>query len=369
MTSGWPSVSLGDICELKYGKALPKGSRSGVRFGVYGSNGEVGRHDESLTAGTTIVIGRKGSFGEVAYSAEPCWPIDTTYYVDGTATDADLRWLYYRLKALRLTELNRAAAIPGLNRDDAYAQPLLLPPIEEQRRIARVMDAADELRAKRRRAIAKLDDLVRAIFIAKFGDLAQYDVVAFGSLLAEPLRNGISPAKSGAVTGKVLTLSAITGSEFDPSAVKESTFKKRHAVDKTVTAEDFLICRGNGNLALVGRGKRPDQTMPDVAFPDTMIAARCDLERIAPGYLDHLWDGPMVRRQLETTARTTNGTHKINQTMIESVLLPLPSIAIQREFGDLRDSIASQTDRAMREAERLEVLFAALQQRAFRGEL
>ncbi|MBK9972542.1 MAG: hypothetical protein IPP16_18165 [Acidimicrobiaceae bacterium] len=45
-----------------------------------------------------------------------------------------------------------------------------LPPIEEQRRIAAVLDAADLLRAKRRQAIAKLDSLTQAIFIDMFGD-------------------------------------------------------------------------------------------------------------------------------------------------------------------------------------------------------
>jgi type I restriction enzyme S subunit len=163
-------VSLGEVCEFKYGKSLPEQNRSGSGYAVFGSNGELGRHGEAFTDGTTIIVGRKGSFGEVTYSDQPCWPIDTTYYVDDAATSADLRWLYYRMKALPLTELNRAAAIPGLNRNDAYAQRLLLPPIEEQRRIAAVLDAADALRTKRRKALAKLDTLTQAIFIDMFGD-------------------------------------------------------------------------------------------------------------------------------------------------------------------------------------------------------
>jgi type I restriction enzyme S subunit len=89
----WRSITLGDVCEFKYGKSLPETARAGGHVPVFGSNGEVGRHDEALTSGPTIVIGRKGSYGEVNYSAVACWPIDTTYYVDETATNADLRWL------------------------------------------------------------------------------------------------------------------------------------------------------------------------------------------------------------------------------------------------------------------------------------
>jgi type I restriction enzyme S subunit len=64
-------VKLGDICEFKYGSSLPAAKRIEGSFDVYGSNGIVGTHDEALTTGPTIVIGRKGSIGEVNYSATP----------------------------------------------------------------------------------------------------------------------------------------------------------------------------------------------------------------------------------------------------------------------------------------------------------
>ena len=60
MIAGWRDLRLGDVCELKYGKSLPKATRSGEGFGVFGSNGEVGRHNKTLTGGMTIIIGRNG---------------------------------------------------------------------------------------------------------------------------------------------------------------------------------------------------------------------------------------------------------------------------------------------------------------------
>ena len=166
----WPEVGLGDVCEFKYGKSLPAARREQGAFSVYGSNGVVGEHSEALTSGPTIIVGRKGSFGEVNYSDSACWPIDTTYFVDATSTKADLRWLAQLLPTLLLTELNRAAAIPGLNREDAYRRRCLLPPIDEQRRIAAILDQADALRAKRHEALAHLDDLTQSIFLDMFGD-------------------------------------------------------------------------------------------------------------------------------------------------------------------------------------------------------
>ena len=118
-------MALGDFCEFAYGKSLTAKTRSGDGYPVYGSNGQVGLHDTALTAGATIVIGRKGSFGEVHYSPGPCSPIDTTYYVPSEQTTACLPWLARRLLCLGLDQLNRAAAVSGLNRTDVYRQRLL----------------------------------------------------------------------------------------------------------------------------------------------------------------------------------------------------------------------------------------------------
>lgn len=280
-----------------------------------------------------------------------------------------LHYFSYCASTGRFARSSRGVGIFHLGQKALAEWPVPLPPIEEQRRIATVLDAADGLRAKRRQALVKLNALIDAIFIDMFDDLSSYEQLEFGSLLTAPLRNGISPAKVGSVNARVLTLSAITGRAFEDSATKESTFQREHSSDKTVSARDFLICRGNGNVALVGRGKWPSRDMPAVAFPDTMIAARPDAGRLSPGYLGHLWDGVRVRNQLERAARTTNGTHKINQTMIEAVVLPLPPISEQRRFDGALERIDVVRARSQQCAGCLDALFASLQQRAFRGEL
>jgi type I restriction enzyme, S subunit len=138
--TNWVECRLGDLIEFKYGKSLPARSRCDGAFSVFGSNGQIDTHNESLTAGPTIVIGRKGSIGEVHFSPSPCFPIDTTYYVD-EFFNLDEHFVEYLLHTLPLTEMDRASAIPGLNRDDAYALVIGLPPLAEQRRIVAKLDA------------------------------------------------------------------------------------------------------------------------------------------------------------------------------------------------------------------------------------
>lgn len=133
--SVWPTVRLGDVIEAKYGKALRKASRNGGPVPVYGSNGVVGGHDTPLSKGPTIVIGRKGSSGAINMSDVPCWPIDTTYFIDEPGPYW-LPFLELLLRSLRLDELDRSTAIPGLSREQLYDLEVPVPPRDEQREIA-----------------------------------------------------------------------------------------------------------------------------------------------------------------------------------------------------------------------------------------
>lgn len=138
---GWAQATVGEVVTLEYGKALTtrhRDSTGGVP--VYGSNGVVGYHCTPLVQRACLIIGRKGAVGKVHRSSVPCWPIDTTYYVV-PPEGLDLGFLHYLLSALGMQALDRSTAIPGLNRDDAYALPLWIPPTDEQQRIVAKIEA------------------------------------------------------------------------------------------------------------------------------------------------------------------------------------------------------------------------------------
>ena len=94
----------------------------------------------SNTTTPCIVIGRKGSFGKVNYSSDAAFAIDTTFFVDSRYTNANVRWLYYLLGLLQLDAVSKDSIVPGLNREDAYQQIGLYPPLEEQKQIAAFLD-------------------------------------------------------------------------------------------------------------------------------------------------------------------------------------------------------------------------------------
>jgi len=130
----WKNVRLGDYLTLEYGKGLSKKDRNNGSIPVYGSSGIVGYHDKILVKNPSLIIGRKGNAGNIMFSKQSFWAIDTTYFLKETK-DYDLKFLYHLFKYLDFGKLDSSTAIPSLRRDDVYAQNIPLPEIEKQKEI------------------------------------------------------------------------------------------------------------------------------------------------------------------------------------------------------------------------------------------
>ncbi|MGO4435818.1 restriction endonuclease subunit S, partial [Paenarthrobacter sp. RAF9] len=279
----------------------------------------------------------------------------------------DAEYLFRFLQTQRFYALASSTTVPSI-RKSVLAEVLVpLPPLEEQRRIAAILDKADELRAKRRQAIAHLDALTQSTFHSMFSEITSH--AAFGSLCPDGLRNGVSPSTRGTVEQRVLTLSAVTGSSFDANSVKTSRFDRPISDNNRVSTRLFLICRGNGNRSLVGKACFPRFDIPDVGFPDTVIAAEPDFDVINPFFLEAAWSLPNVRAQIEAAAKTTNGTFKINQASLSAIQLPVPPLELQQTFATRVAAVERLKETHRKHLAELDALFASLQSRAFKGEL
>lgn len=138
-------LKLKELIRLKYGKALKKAERKGGPYAVYGSNGIVGYHSDHLIEKPSIIIGRKGSVGELNYSDNPSWPIDTAYGVEIIDEGKlNLRYLFYALKCLDISDIIQKGVKPGINRNDYLEKEIPHIEIEEQKRIVEKLDSAFE---------------------------------------------------------------------------------------------------------------------------------------------------------------------------------------------------------------------------------
>lgn len=124
----WELKKIGDVLKLEYGKPLPKEKRNEAgTYVAYGANGIKCRTDEYYWDKPSIIIGRKGSAGEINLTEEKFWPLDVTYFAIFDDQKYDLKFLYFCLQRLNLTSLAKGVK-PGINRNDVYALEAVFPP-------------------------------------------------------------------------------------------------------------------------------------------------------------------------------------------------------------------------------------------------
>lgn len=142
MKGGWKEKNLGDVIRLEYGKPLDNENRKpdGL-YPVYGANGEKTRSDKCYYAKPSIIVGRKGSAGELNLTEDKFWPLDVTYFVTFDEQKNDLQFIYYLLSTLDLQSLAKGVK-PGINRNEVYSQRVVIPPLAEQKRIVGILDKA-----------------------------------------------------------------------------------------------------------------------------------------------------------------------------------------------------------------------------------
>jgi type I restriction enzyme S subunit len=142
MKSDWKTRRLGEVIQLEYGKPLPDSKRKpSGKYPVYGANGEKNRTDEYYHDEPSIIVGRKGSAGEINLTEDRFWPLDVTYFVKFDKSQYDLGFLYNLLYSLELQKMAKGVK-PGINRNEVYAVTAIFPPLPEQKRIVAILDEA-----------------------------------------------------------------------------------------------------------------------------------------------------------------------------------------------------------------------------------
>lgn len=148
LPEGWIWTRLGNIYNFKYGKGLSKIKRDdNGKYPVYGSNGIVGFYNKYLTEKRSIIVGRKGSCGEVNISTKPSWTTDVAYYIEENK-NIHFYFSAYLLKSLNLTKYSKGVK-PGINRKKVYSVIIAFPSFYEQKiiidRVKILMSMIDEL--------------------------------------------------------------------------------------------------------------------------------------------------------------------------------------------------------------------------------
>lgn len=251
------------------------------------------------------------------------------------------------------------------------------PDLDEQKRIAAILDKADAIRRKRQQALRLTDDFLRSVFLDMFGDPVTNPKGWEKRPLSEALENidsGWSPKchtiPAGPSEWGVLKLGAVTWCRYNEAENKalppEVTPKTQHEV----RAGDLLFCRKNTH-DLVAAAAYVFETRPKLLLPDLIFRLRLkESADLHPIFLWHLLNEPHQRKVIQSLAGGAAGSMpNISKAKLNEVTLIRPPSAIQRQFAALVSKCREKQVRDKEQNQYSDDAFSSLQQRAFRGEL
>ncbi|MGC7406377.1 hypothetical protein ACPWR0_20835 [Pandoraea pneumonica] len=250
-----------------------------------------------------------------------------------------------------------------------------VPPLPEQRRIVAKIDS---LAGKTRRAREHLDHIPRlvekykqAILAAAFrGDA---ELARVGDVITD-IRYGTAKKcnyDGGAVP--VLRIPNVQGGRIDLGDMKSADFDEKELLKLELRTGDILVIRSNGSLDLVGRSAVVDDRAAGMLFAGYLIRLRLDSTRCLPEYLHWFLQSSVARNTITSAAKSTSGVNNVNAQELQTLELPLPSIAAQMERIASIKSAFTWIDRLVNDATSARKLIDHLDQavlaKAFKGEL
>lgn len=125
------------------------------KYPIYGSGGIMGYANDYICPAETVIIGRKGSINKPIFADMPFWNVDTAFGLCADKAKLFPKYLYYFCVNFDFERLNTTVTIPSLTKSNLLNIEIPLPPLDEQRRIAAVLDKVSDLIAKRREQLGQ----------------------------------------------------------------------------------------------------------------------------------------------------------------------------------------------------------------------
>ena len=141
MPKRWDVKKISQFAKVKYGKQKPKIVGP---IPVVGSSGIYAGCKDALINFPTLIVGRKGTAGAVHLFLEPCWPSDTTFYLEWISDEVYPKFLYYYMLTHLLSGEHAKTTMPSLQRQDLEGYTFPFPPKNEQTEIIDTIDKVNK---------------------------------------------------------------------------------------------------------------------------------------------------------------------------------------------------------------------------------
>lgn len=289
----------------------------------------------------------------------------------------DSRYFYYfMLKYVeKLRELSIGGVIKYIKLEMLTDAEIPLPPLEQQKRIAAILDKADAIRRKRQHAIKLADNFLRSTFLDMFGDPATnpkgWNIEALGEH-CEEMRYGTSIKCSSSKKENslpVLRIPNIAKEKVNYDNLVFANLPKQERAVLTLINGDLLFVRTNGNPDYIGRCA-VFENHEDIIYASYLIRARLKKDcMLLPDYVQACISSKSYRKIIIKEAKTTAGNYNVNTQGLKGLKIPLAPIEMQMKFSEIRKLAEKQLEKKCLGVSQSENLFNSLSQRAFRGKL
>ena len=334
---------LGDICEILDSMRVPitaSDSKPGP-YPYYGANGVQDYVADYIFDDELVLLAEDGgNFGSkdkpIAYRVSgKCW-VNNHAHVLKPKEGVDVDYLCYSLMFYDVTGLVNGATRKKLTQADMRKIEILLPPLDEQRKIAAVLDKISDLTAKRRRQLDKLDELVKSRFVEMFGDVLldekkwQKQRLSEIAEIVDPHPSHRTPpfSKNG------IPYIGLTECDYNMYRIN---FKKARMVSKEILEEhikrytidegDFII----GKIGTIGKPFWIPKERSYVLSANTLLI-KPKTSAVCPAYLFDVFQTTYMKHIIELGMKSTSqpafGIQKARE-----IAIPLPPMELQKQYS------------------------------------
>jgi type I restriction enzyme S subunit len=376
ITKKWPHRPLSEVVDFLDSKRKPITQKDRVPgpYPYYGANGQQDSVADYIFDEPLVLLAEDGGhFGDadktIAYQVEgKCW-VNNHAHVLRPKKDVDIRYICRHLERYDVTPFITGSTRGKLTKTAANNIPIALPPLEEQRRIAAILDKADGVRRKRKEAIRLTEELLKSTFLEMFGDPVTnpkgWEICELQNV-CNRVTDGTHQPPNWADGGiPFLFVSNIVNGEIDFKVSKhiteESWFELTSRCPIEINDILYTTVGSYGNAALV-------RTKNRFCFQRHIAHIKPDSRSIEPEFLLGMMQSDWIRQQADKQARGV-AQKTLNLRELKKFTIFTPPIEEQKKYVKLRQGVEKQLSYYRSALEQSENLFNSLLQRAFRGEL
>ena len=276
------------------------------------------------------------------------------------------KYLWYALEC-KVDELNSkgtGSTFKAINKKTLAETEISLPLLDEQHRIAAVLDKASDLIAKRREQLDKLDELVKARFVEMFEHITDQVLLSDVAEVTGGLTKN-SKRKDFLIKLPYLRVANVFFDTIDTNEILEIGLTEEEKRKTLLQNGDLLFVEGNGSPEQIGRvAVWRDEIVPCV-HQNHLIKARFNMAKMLPIYAMNYFMTQKGRAQIKEKAVSTSGLYTLSVSKIESLHIPFAPMDTQLQFTDFKEKVDKSKLTIQQSLDKLEVLKKALMQQYF----